>query len=63
MKKLIILLVCVGCGLVINGLYLEYCVSRPINDVLQIIATCGVVLIDILIFVIVVKTLKNTLKI
>ena len=62
MKKFIIFVLSLSGAILVKGLYIQYCVSRPLNAFLQILATIFVLIIDAGVFIYAVKQLINLLK-
>lgn len=62
MKTAILFLLCSIGTFVINRLYLEYCVSRPCAEWITISLGIVVIVFDIAMMILAVKTLKKVLK-
>ena len=62
MKTAILFILCLVCTVVINGLYLEHCVSRPCAQWIIISLGVVVVIFDVAMLILAVKTLKRVLK-
>jgi hypothetical protein len=62
MKKAILFIVALIATIYLNQFYFEYCVSRPCNELLTIVLGVVLVVIDLGMLILAVKTLKHALK-
>jgi len=62
MKKTILFLICFIATVIVNQIYFEYCVSRPCAEWITVVLGLVLLVYDIAMLILAVKTLKTILK-